>query len=166
MDRGAWRAGHSPWGHTELEVTEMTKQQHSQLTNNVVMVLGGHRRDSAAYPFSPQTPLLSRLLRNIEQSSMCYLLLIHFKYRVCTCPSQMEWLIFLICGGDCSLVALLIFLYVWGGVLFLCCCWVFFVGGGGNFPQLYQDRIDKYNCKIFKMYKMVKHICCERNSLH
>ena len=42
MDRGAWRAGHSPWGHTELEVTEMTKQQHSQLTNNVVMVLGGH----------------------------------------------------------------------------------------------------------------------------
>ena len=53
MDRGVWWAGHS---HTESDVTEMMKQQRSQLTDNVVMVLGEQGRDSVAYPFSPQLP--------------------------------------------------------------------------------------------------------------
>ena len=46
-----------------------------QPINNVVIVSGEQRRDSAAnvhVSFLPQTPLPCRLPYNIEQSSMCY----------------------------------------------------------------------------------------------
>ena len=45
------------------------------LINNVVIVSGGQQRDPAIHthvPILPQTPLPSRLLYNIEQSSTCY----------------------------------------------------------------------------------------------
>ena len=47
---------------------------YSWLTNNVVIVSGEQRRDSAIcihVSILPQTPLPSRLPHNIEQSSMC-----------------------------------------------------------------------------------------------
>ena len=48
---------------------------YSQLTNNVVIVLGEQQRDSAVHihvSILPQTPLPSRLPHSIEQSSMFY----------------------------------------------------------------------------------------------
>ena len=53
--------------------------------NNFVMVSGGQQRDSAINIHVSPKLFPPRLLQNIEQSSMCYivdpLLLIHFKYR-------------------------------------------------------------------------------------
>ena len=59
-----------------------------QSINNVVIVSGAQQNNSAIHihvSILPQTPLQSRLLLNIEQSSLCYtvsraLLVIHFKY--------------------------------------------------------------------------------------
>ena len=54
--------------------------------NTVVIVSGEQQRDSAMHihvSILLQTPLLSRLPHNIEQSALCYgrsLLFIHFKY--------------------------------------------------------------------------------------
>ena len=56
------------------------------LINNVMIVSGEQQRDSAIHIHVSilfQTPLLSRLPHNTEQSSLCYgrsLLIIHFKY--------------------------------------------------------------------------------------
>ena len=67
---------------------------YSQLTNNVVIVLGEQQRDSAIYihvSILPQPPLPSRLPCNIEQSSICYIVghcwLSILNTAVCRCPS-------------------------------------------------------------------------------
>ena len=72
--------------------------EYSCLTNNVVIVSGEQRKDSVIHiPVSilSQTPLPSRLPRNIEQSSLCYTAgpcwLPVLNIAVCTipvCPSQ------------------------------------------------------------------------------
>ena len=66
----------------------------SQLTNNVVIVLGEQQRDSAIYMHVSillQTPLPSRLPHNIDQSSICYTAghcwLSILNIAVCRCPS-------------------------------------------------------------------------------
>ena len=70
-----------------------------QPINNVVIVSGEQRRDSAAnvhVSFLPQTPLPCRLPYNIEQSSMCYTVypcgLSILNVAVCTCPSTTPYL--------------------------------------------------------------------------
>ena len=63
-------AGHSPWGHKELDMSE----QQLQLISNVVIVSGTQQRDSAIYvhvSILSQTPLPSRLSHNIDQSFLC-----------------------------------------------------------------------------------------------
>ena len=64
-----------------------------QLINNVVIVSGEQQRDSAIHVSTlPQTPRPSRLLHNIEQSSLCYTVgpcwLSILNVTVCICRSQ------------------------------------------------------------------------------
>ena len=67
--------GNSLWGCKELDKSEHTQSQSSQLINNVVIDSGGQQRDSVIHihvSTLPQIPLPSRLLHYIEQSSLCY----------------------------------------------------------------------------------------------
>ena len=64
--------GYSPWGRKRVGPDLVTTQH--LLTNSVVIVSGEQQRDSATpvrASILPQNPLPSRLLHNIEQSSLC-----------------------------------------------------------------------------------------------
>ena len=57
--------------------TDKRQQQNSQLASNVVIVSGEQGRDSAMHihvSILPQIPLPSKPPHNIEQSSLCYIL--------------------------------------------------------------------------------------------
>ena len=75
MNRGAWWA--AVQRVAESDTTKVTEHahMHTLLINNVVTISGGQQRNSAVcihVSILPQTPLPSRLLHNIEQSSLCY----------------------------------------------------------------------------------------------
>ena len=40
MDRGAWQATYSPWGHKELTMTERLSAQHSNISSHLYFSLG------------------------------------------------------------------------------------------------------------------------------
>ena len=63
----------SSWGRSRTRL-EQQNWTDSRLTNNVVIVSGEQKRDSARLTciHSSPTPLPSRLPHNIEQSSICY----------------------------------------------------------------------------------------------
>ena len=64
-------AGYSPWGHAELDMTERLSAPpptHSQVTALWQFQVDTHIWVSF---LTPQTPLPSRLLQSIEQSSLC-----------------------------------------------------------------------------------------------
>ena len=68
-------------------------------TNSVLMVSGGQPRSSATHihkSILPQTPLSSRLPRDIELSSLCWTAgpcwFSMLNPAVCPCPSQIPWL--------------------------------------------------------------------------
>ena len=73
---------YSPFPHTLLK--NFLFYIRIQPINNFVIISGAQQRDSAIHihiSILPQIPLPSRLPHNIEQSSLCYtLLVIHFKY--------------------------------------------------------------------------------------
>ena len=80
-------AGHSPRSCKESDTTEAT-QRARILINSVGIVSGGQQRNSAIHMHAfilPQTPLLSRLTHNTEQSSMCRVL-----WAVCTPTSWLS----------------------------------------------------------------------------
>ena len=89
-------AGPSPWGYKESDTTDGT-QRARILMNSFGIVSGGQQRNSAIHIhvfILPQTPLLSRLTHNIEQSSM---------YRVLYCRWRRLFLIWAVCK-TCILV--------------------------------------------------------------
>ena len=89
-DREAWHASVHEACH--LKSQTWLSDWNEELINNILIVSGGQQRDSAIHMHVPKLPLASRLLHDIEQSSLCYTAglcwLSILNAAVCACPSH------------------------------------------------------------------------------